>query len=162
MNQFKVRRFIFLWCECKCNIVIFGLVTHKLIIFEISKKKINIYFHPKYMKKTSSTLVSLFNMMFSGKTILLVLPRINDQIYFFGAFCCWTNPNTKHLYVICHIFFQYELTLILLTWVWTSCMHLSCITYKLKRSMDLWSETHGLFTLDNKFHVYGISKWLND
>jgi hypothetical protein len=26
--------------------------------------------------------------------------------------------------------------------------------------MDLWSETHGLFTLDNKFDVYGLQNGL--
>jgi hypothetical protein len=52
----KVRWFIFLGCECKCNIVILGLVKHKLTILEIFKKNKN---PSKNMKKTSSTIASL-------------------------------------------------------------------------------------------------------
>lgn len=65
-----------------------------------------------------------------------------------------------NIYMLYVISFLYEFTLILLTWVQTWCMYLSCITYKFKRSMDLWNEMHGLFTLDDKFHVYAFQNGL--
>jgi len=74
---------------------------------------------------------------------------------------CIVEPTqVLNIYMLYVISFQYELTLILLTWVWTWCTYLSCITYKSKISMDLWSEIHGLFTLDDKFHVYGLQNGL--